>query len=65
MRFWAVAASPTADDPATNVFIDSLCPDVLETLVHTLLLLQVCQGWNYQDCIALSPGGCAETLMYS
>ena len=41
VRFWAVAAAPTYDEPATNVFIDSLCPDVLETLVHTLLLLQV------------------------
>ena len=47
VRFWAVAAAPTPDDPATNVFIDSLCPDVLETLVHTLLLLQVrALGWG-------------------
>jgi hypothetical protein len=43
VRFWAVAEAPTAEDPATHVYIDSLCPDVLETLVHTLLLLQVGQ----------------------
>lgn len=41
VRFWAVAAAPTPDDPQTHMFIDSLCPDVLEALVHTLLLLQV------------------------
>lgn len=52
VRFWAVAAAPTPDDPATDVFIDSLCPDVLEALVHTLLLLQVRAGWPCQQAVS-------------
>lgn len=40
MRFWAVAAAAPAGDTTTHVFVDALCPDVLEALVHCLLVLQ-------------------------
>jgi hypothetical protein len=42
VRFWAVAAAAPAGDATTNVFVDALCPDILEALVHCALVLQGC-----------------------
>jgi hypothetical protein len=42
IRFWAVAAAAPAGDATTHAFVDALCPDILEALVHCLLVLQGC-----------------------
>ena len=42
VRFWAVAAAAPAGDATTNIFVDALCPDILEALVHCALVLQGC-----------------------
>lgn len=37
-----MAAAAPAGDATTHAFVDALCPDILEALVHCLLVLQGC-----------------------